>query len=146
MRWSISRGPTFEDFVTIRTERSMQDLTVARLQSTRVQTPLSPSFKCNVLRESLSEGSQNIPCATLKRRGSYVISVYLWVRPNEQQRRFNEWPISELHGGGRFHPNQFKIALAIMKCRLCLDIPTSYKVIEYLVGKTAAFMSLLLLF
>ncbi len=36
---NISRGPTFGDFVTIRTEASMQDVTVARLQSTRVQTP-----------------------------------------------------------------------------------------------------------
>jgi hypothetical protein len=42
----------------------MQDITVARLQ-----TPLSPSFKCNVLRESLSVDSQNIPCATLKEKG-----------------------------------------------------------------------------
>jgi hypothetical protein len=33
-----------EDFVTNRTEASMQDVTVARLQSTRVQTPLSPLF------------------------------------------------------------------------------------------------------
>jgi len=33
-----------------------------------VQTPLSPSIKCNVLRESLSENSQNIPCTTLKIR------------------------------------------------------------------------------
>jgi hypothetical protein len=29
----------------------------------------------NVLREGLSEDSQNIPCATLKRRGSWVIRV-----------------------------------------------------------------------
>jgi hypothetical protein len=41
---NISRDPTFGDFVTIRTERSMQDVTVARLQSTRVQTPFSPLF------------------------------------------------------------------------------------------------------
>jgi hypothetical protein len=40
----IRRGPTFGDFVTIRTEASMQDVTVARLQSTRVQTLLSPLF------------------------------------------------------------------------------------------------------
>jgi hypothetical protein len=33
------RGPTFEDFVSILTEGSRQDITVARLQSTRVQTP-----------------------------------------------------------------------------------------------------------
>ncbi len=33
---NISRGSTFGDFVTIRTEASMQDVTVARLQSTRV--------------------------------------------------------------------------------------------------------------
>ncbi len=38
----ISRGPTFEDFVTIRTEWSMQDVTFARLKSTRLQTPLAP--------------------------------------------------------------------------------------------------------
>ncbi len=56
-----------------------QDNMVARLQSTRVQTPLS--IKCNVLRKSLSEDSQNIPCATLKRRGSWVISIYLWLSP-----------------------------------------------------------------
>jgi hypothetical protein len=37
---NISRGPTFGDFVTI--EGSMQDKMVARLQYTRVQTPLSP--------------------------------------------------------------------------------------------------------
>jgi hypothetical protein len=71
---NISRVPTFGDFVTIRTEASMQDVTVERLQSTRGQISLSPSFKRNVLRESLSEDSQNISCATLKRRGSWVIS------------------------------------------------------------------------
>jgi hypothetical protein len=36
------RGPTFEDFVTICTERSIQDVTVARLQSTRTDSPLPP--------------------------------------------------------------------------------------------------------
>jgi hypothetical protein len=41
---NIGRGPTFRDFVTIRTEGPMQDNTVARPQSTRVQTPLSPLF------------------------------------------------------------------------------------------------------
>jgi hypothetical protein len=40
----ISRGSTLEDFVTILTEGSMQDNTVARIQSTRVQTPLSPLY------------------------------------------------------------------------------------------------------
>jgi hypothetical protein len=42
--WRVCRGPTFEDLVTIRTEASMQDVTVARLESTRVKTLLSPSF------------------------------------------------------------------------------------------------------
>jgi hypothetical protein len=74
-RWS--RGPTFGDFVTIRTEVSMQDITVARLQITRVQTPLSPSFQCNLMRESLTMDGQNISCETLKRRGSWVICVSL---------------------------------------------------------------------
>jgi hypothetical protein len=59
----------------------MQDVTVARLQSTRVQTPLSPSFKCNVLRESFSVDSQTIPWATPEKRGSWVISVYLCLIP-----------------------------------------------------------------
>ncbi len=41
---NISRGSTFGDFVTILTEGSMQDLTVALLKSTRVHTdsPLPP--------------------------------------------------------------------------------------------------------
>ncbi len=38
---NINSRPTFGDFVTIHTEASMQDIPVARLQSTRVQTPLS---------------------------------------------------------------------------------------------------------
>jgi hypothetical protein len=41
---NISSGLTFEDFVTIHTKASMQDITFARLQSTRVQTPLPPQF------------------------------------------------------------------------------------------------------
>ncbi len=67
-------------FVTIRTEVSMQDVTVIKdfiVQEYRLPSP--HSFKCNVLRESLSVVSQNIHCATLKRRGSWVISVYLWL-------------------------------------------------------------------
>ncbi len=43
-QYMYSVGPTFGDFVTIRTEASMQNITVARLQSSRVQTPLSPLF------------------------------------------------------------------------------------------------------
>jgi hypothetical protein len=45
---NMSRGPTFRNFVTIRTGESMQDITVAGLQSTRVQTSLSPPL-LNVL-------------------------------------------------------------------------------------------------
>jgi hypothetical protein len=41
---NISRGPTFWDFVTIGTEGSMQDFSVARLQSKREQTPISRLF------------------------------------------------------------------------------------------------------
>ncbi len=62
----------------------MQDVTVARLQSIlRVKTPHSPSFKCNVLRVSLSVGSQNIPCATLKRKG-VVGNLYISGRHTER--------------------------------------------------------------
>jgi hypothetical protein len=44
---NINRGCTFGDFVTVHregSEGSMQDVTVARLQSKRVQTPLFPLF------------------------------------------------------------------------------------------------------
>jgi hypothetical protein len=67
---NISRGLALGDFVTIHTETSMQDIPVARLQ-----------FKCNLLRESFSVDSKNIPYAALLRRGSWVISVYLWTVP-----------------------------------------------------------------
>ena len=66
---NISRGPTFGDFVTIRTEGSMQDITVTRIQSTRVQLPSPPSFKCNVLRESLSVDSQIYSLRNIKEKG-----------------------------------------------------------------------------
>jgi hypothetical protein len=39
-----------------------------RTQEYRIAYP--PSFKCNVLRESLSVESQNIPCAALNRGGA----------------------------------------------------------------------------
>jgi hypothetical protein len=77
----ISKGPTYRDFVTILTEGSMQDVTVVRLFSIQeFRLPPPPSIKCNVLRESLSEDSQNNPCATLKRRGvaGYLYRVHLW--------------------------------------------------------------------
>jgi hypothetical protein len=53
----------------------------SRLQDYRVQEyrlPSPPSLKCSVLRESLFLDSQSIPCAALKRRVSWVISVYFW--------------------------------------------------------------------
>ncbi len=53
----------------------MQNTTAARVKEKRLYTP--PSSKCNVLCESLSEDSQNIPCATLRRRGVVVV-IYLW--------------------------------------------------------------------
>ncbi len=70
-RWrleNISRGPTshlrgFCDYP--HREGSMQDNMVTRL------------IKCNVLHDSLSVDSQNIPIAILKGRGSWVISVHL---------------------------------------------------------------------
>ena len=39
---NISTGPTFADFVTVLTEGSMQDITVARVQEYRLPSP--PSF------------------------------------------------------------------------------------------------------
>jgi hypothetical protein len=75
-----SRGPTFGDFVTIRTEASSCKTT--EYKSNRFLFP--PSSKCYLLRESLSVDSQNIPCATLKRRGWWVISVKLWYPQSTQ--------------------------------------------------------------
>jgi hypothetical protein len=75
---SISRGSAFGDFVTIYREGSMQDF---RVQEYRLHSSLS-FFNSNVLRESLSVDSQNIPCATLKRRGgSWVFSIYSYLWP-----------------------------------------------------------------
>jgi hypothetical protein len=51
---NISRGPPSEILsLFIRTEASMQEITVARLQRKRVQTPLSSSFKHISVRVSL---------------------------------------------------------------------------------------------
>ncbi len=65
----------------------------SQLHDYRVQEknrlPPSPSFNCNVLRESLSVESQNIPCATIQRRGSWVISLYLCAQPISQSRVTN---------------------------------------------------------
>jgi hypothetical protein len=55
---NISRGPTFGDFVTILTKGLIQNNTVPRLQSTRVQALLSPSSKC-VLRGALLDPDPN---------------------------------------------------------------------------------------
>jgi hypothetical protein len=78
---NISRGPTYGDSVTILSP--MGRCRASRLQDYRVEYRLTspPSIKCNVLLESLSEDSQNIPCATLKRKGSWVIfiPVHLWL-------------------------------------------------------------------
>ncbi len=74
---NISRGSTFGDFVSILAngiDTDQHGCKTTEYKST--DYPLPPLV--NVLRESLSEDSQNIPCATLKRRGSWVISVYLW--------------------------------------------------------------------
>jgi hypothetical protein len=40
---NISTGPTFGDFVTVLSEGTMQDITVARVQE-YIQTPLSHLF------------------------------------------------------------------------------------------------------
>jgi hypothetical protein len=81
---NICRDPTFGDFVTILTKGSMQDNTVAKLarmfEYKSTDSPLPTLLNAMyILRESLSEDSQNIPCATLKRKGSWVIStVYVY--------------------------------------------------------------------
>jgi hypothetical protein len=67
-----TRGPTFDDFVTILREGSIQDITIADFTVQEYRTyslPSPPFIKCNVLRESLSEDSKNISCATLREGG-----------------------------------------------------------------------------
>jgi hypothetical protein len=51
-----SRGPTFGDFVTIRTVDAGH-----HTEYKITDPPLPTSSKCNVLRESLSVDCQNIP-------------------------------------------------------------------------------------
>ncbi len=81
-----------------------------RLQEYRL--PSLPSFKCNVLREILSVDNKNIPCATLKRRGSWVISVYLWVGH------------TCLHAGeGWGSPNLDDWRKSLPLCLLCVHVP-----------------------
>jgi hypothetical protein len=80
---NISRGPTFGDFVTIRTEGvdAGCHVTVARLQSARVhRLPSPPSFKCNVLRESLSVecGQSKYSLHNTKEKG---VVGNLWIHP-----------------------------------------------------------------
>jgi hypothetical protein len=61
----------------------------------------------------------------------------------EKQRHFNEWPISELPWGGRFHPNQFKPTFFSLDAaryeretsnagRQKLDLPERYKCLAVL--------------
>jgi hypothetical protein len=69
----------------------------SRLQDYRVQEYRlpPPTFKCNVLCESLSVDSQNIPCTILKRRGSWVISVYLWEIGTSETNHLIMWLVGE---------------------------------------------------
>jgi hypothetical protein len=46
---NIVRGPTFEDFVTILTERSMQDVTVARSRVILWSLPLQEKLYSGAL-------------------------------------------------------------------------------------------------
>ncbi len=71
---NIRRGPIFGDLSLSAPRRRCR---ISKLQGYRVQKyrlPSPPSFKCNVLCESLSVDSHIIPCAKLKRRGSWAIS------------------------------------------------------------------------
>jgi hypothetical protein len=57
---NISGGPTFGDFVTIRTERSMQGRHGCKTSEYKsLDSHLPPSVKWNVLHESLSVDSHN---------------------------------------------------------------------------------------
>jgi hypothetical protein len=71
---NISRDPTFEDFVTIRTEGSMQDVTVTRLRVQEYRLPFPPLL--NVMYcVRVSLWTVKIFLAQNREGGSWVISV-----------------------------------------------------------------------
>jgi hypothetical protein len=74
---NISKGPTFGDFVTIRTEASMQDATVARLQSTRVQTPYLPTLFNAMYCVRVSLWTVTVFLRNTKEIGSWATTLYL---------------------------------------------------------------------
>ncbi len=81
---SGSTDPIESGSATLDAGRHSSKTTEYRYKST---DSVFTSFKCNELRESLSVvDSQNIPCATLKRRGSWIISVYLWPKCKKSRR------------------------------------------------------------
>jgi hypothetical protein len=113
---NIISGPTFRDFVAIRTEGSMQDITVARLQSTRVQTPLSPLFKSNVpycMRVSL--------CTVLRIRYVYPGScILIFTHPGspiqiqQQKRRVKKICCHTFLCSHKFH--KIEKIISVLKC------------------------------
>jgi hypothetical protein len=66
--YKYSRGPTFGDFC----HYPHREVDAGRhgCKCTEYRLPTYPSFKCNVLRESLSEDSQNIPLCNIKEKGA----------------------------------------------------------------------------
>jgi hypothetical protein len=97
-RWRIQEEVPPSGFLSLSAPR--RRCRTSKLQAYRVQEyrlPTPPSFKCNVLRESLSGDSKITPYATLKRRGSWVISVYLCM--NQRERR-----VDVRRGGTLFLP------------------------------------------
>ncbi len=97
----------------------------SQLQDYRVQEynlPSSLSLKCNVLRESFSVDSQSIPCATLKRRGSWVIiSKYLWVPPSRPHRVATAAFWRTFHHDGKMSPLSLYLPSRIkLQCTLQL--------------------------
>ncbi len=78
-RWKIWVEVPSSGILSLSSQRGRCRTTL--LQDYRVQEyrlPSPPSIKCNVPCVRVSLGTiQNIPCATLKRRGSWVIAIYL---------------------------------------------------------------------
>jgi hypothetical protein len=83
---NFSRGPTFGGFVTIRIEGSMQgtsQLQDYRVQEFRLSSP--PSFKCNVLRQSLAVDQSKYSLRNTKEKevvGNLYVSlvrmIHIW--------------------------------------------------------------------
>jgi hypothetical protein len=91
---NISRGPTFGDFVTILTEGSMKDNSVARLQSTRVQTRCA-SFAHIFFRTKRNAKYSHFPPSRTITNRFYLINSLKFFSSSKQNAKSSNIPCLE---------------------------------------------------